>query len=1384
LSANNSIVIDADTPVITNVSSTLPNGSYTTGTVIPIVVAFGEIVTVTGGTPTLTLNTAPTEVATYVSGSGTSALTFDYTVVAGDASALLDYASTSAFSLNGATIQDVAGNNANVTLPAPGAAGSLSANNNIVIDTDTPVIINVNSTLPNGTYGIGQVIPIIVTFGEVVTVTGGTPTLTLNTTPTEVATYVSGSGTSALTFDYTIVAGDTVSGNLDYASTTALNLNGATIQDVAGNIADLTLAAPGAAGSLSFNNSIGIDADVPVITNVNSTTANGTYGTGTVIPIIVTFGEVVTVAGGTPTLALNTNPAEVATYVSGSGTDALTFDYTVVAGDSTSGLLDYTSTSALSLNGATIQDTAGNNASLTLAAPGSAGSLSSNNSIMIDADAPVITNVNSTLANGTYSTGTVVPIVVTFGEVVTVTGGTPTLSLNTTPGEVATYVSGSGTNALTFDYTVVAGDATSGLLDYASTSALSLNGATIQDATGNNANLTLPAPGSPGSLSANNSIVIDADAPVITNVTSTTPNGSYTVNQVITITVSFGEVVNVTGTPTLALNTTPGESASYVSGSGTATLTFTYTVVLGDNSPHLDYASTNALALNGGSIADPEGNNANLTLASPGSAGSLGFNTDIVIDTTAPKITNVTSTAANGTYTTGQVIPIDVTFSKNVIVTGTPTLSLNTVPGETATYVSGSGTNTLVFNYTVVAGDSSAHLDYASTSALSLNGGSITDVGGIVADVTLPAPGAAGSLSANTAIVIDTSAPTISNVTTTTANGSYTIGTVIPILVTFSKPVTVTGTPELSLNSGAVVDYTSGSGTMTLTFTYTVAAGENSAHLDYTSTTALSLNGGTIVDFGGLNAVLTLPAPGTAGSLSAVTDIVIDTISPTVVLTSSVTSPTNQTSIPVTVTFSEPVNGFTAAGISVTNATIGNFSGSGAVYTFNLLPITAGTVTASVSAGAAQDAAGNFNTASAPFTITFDNVAPTVTVSPAPTQATTTSASPILFSVVFSEPVIGFSAASVTIGGTAGATTATVSGSGSTYTVTVSGMTQQGTVTLSVPAGVVTDDAGNLNVASPTAAVVNFVVISEFVIPGNPGGPPQVLVFDQKTGALKLDIMAYDPAFLGGVRTVLADVNGDGVPDIITAPGLSGGPDIRVFDGVTGKMILEFLAFDVHFLGGEFVAAGRFEGTSQVDIVVGADAGGGPEVRVFSGATGQPIDSFFAYDPAFMGGVRVAVGDINGDGHDDIITGAGPGGGPHVKVFDGTNINNVLDSFMAYDVRFAGGVYVGAGDVNGDGRADIITGAGPGGGPHVKVYSGIDLSILQSFYAYAPTNMGGAQVSFFNDIDGDGGGEIYTTQGINGQATSKIFDGTTLAELDSMYAFLNPILGGIFVGGR
>jgi hypothetical protein len=311
------------------------------------------------------------------------------------------------------------------------------------------------------------------------------------------------------------------------------------------------------------------------------------------------------------------------------------------------------------------------------------------------------------------------------------------------------------------------------------------------------------------------------------------------------------------------------------------------------------------------------------------------------------------------------------------------------------------------------------------------------------------------------------------------------------------------------------------------------------------------------------------------------------------------------------------------------------------------------------------------------------------------------------------------------------------------------------------------------------------------VVGADAGAVPEVRLYNAADGHLNLDFLAYDPAFRGGVRVAVGDVNGDGTPDIITAPGPSGGPDIRVFDGQTGQMIEEFFAYNPLFTRGVFVAAADLNGDGKADIITAPDSGGGPDVRVFDGGntTGIPNKEFAAYAQGFLGGVRVASGKIGGK--QDIITAPGPGGGPDVRVFDGTTLA-LAGEFFAYNAAFTGGVYVAAGDVNGDGQADVITGAGAGGGPNVRVFSGATISspnptMLDDFFAYDAAFAGGVRVGAL-DVNGDGKAEILTGAGPGGAPHVRIFDGTTAQQLDlaqaSFFAFDASFHGGVFVGGQ
>jgi hypothetical protein len=297
------------------------------------------------------------------------------------------------------------------------------------------------------------------------------------------------------------------------------------------------------------------------------------------------------------------------------------------------------------------------------------------------------------------------------------------------------------------------------------------------------------------------------------------------------------------------------------------------------------------------------------------------------------------------------------------------------------------------------------------------------------------------------------------------------------------------------------------------------------------------------------------------------------------------------------------------------------------------------------------------------------------------------------------------------------------------------------------------------------------------------GGGPEVRVVHGLGETLVRDFYAYDPRFVGGVRVAIGDVLAPGVPDIVTAPGPGGGPDVRVFDAATGRLVREFMAYSPYFSGGVFVAVADVNGDGYGDIITGADYGGGPHVEVWSGKDQTLLYSFMAYDPRFLGGVRVAGGDVNGDGKADIIAAPGVTGGPDVRVYSGAN-GHLIREIMAYDPRFAGGVYVSAGDFNSDGKADIVTAAGAGGGPHIEVFSGADGSLLRNFMAFAPTYAGGVRVAVIADVNNDGAPEIIASTGPSAAPEVRLYDGATLARLDDFYAFDPRFLGGVFVGGQ
>ncbi|RYZ74391.1 MAG: hypothetical protein EOP09_00490, partial [Proteobacteria bacterium] len=1095
------VTVDTTAPQVVRVYGDSLDARYKEGQTIDVAVEFNDMVNVsTPAQLALKLKMTGTDRdAVYLSGSGSSTLKFRYSIVSGDNNQDLDYVSTGSLTKGSGSIKDAAGNNANLTLPVPLSTYSLAGQSALIVDTDVPTapasvhfagttsastsfsviwtdsidpnlkqhnvkictasncstgcisdttsalspatvtgvngtayyscvqgedhlghltswvvssstlsvdtslpgITEVTSTTADGTYDIGETISILVHFTEAVDVVGTSLRLELETGVTNrLVALASGSGTDTLTFDYTVAAGD-ASQALSYVSVNSLILNGSTIKDATSNDADIALPTVGGVDSLSGQHAIIIDTTAP--TNPASVALAGAYSTTSSLGL--TWTASVDSNFATHNLKLCTNTlcnagcvgatTDVSSPGSISGSDGIAY-YACVQGVDTLG-----HTSAW---------------------------VASSSTGMIDTIAPTVTSVSSTKADGYYPVGTVIPITVTFSEPVTLT--TPAgirLQLETgATDRLAVYESATST-VVTLHYTVVAGDVSSDL-DYLATTSLTLGGATILDAAGNAANLTLPALGGGSSIATPKSIVIDTTAP-------TSPSSvGFSTNVVNTLTFNMSWLA-ATETNFYRYNTkicTVSDCSSCTSASTSITLSDSMTGA--DNTTY--YGCVQAQDLAGH------------TSAFVNSVGTMR------VDVTAPTVTLVSSTLADGRYKAGIVVPITVQFSETVVVSVGAVVHLGLSPGtaQNAIYSAGSGTNTLTFNYSVQPGDTSNDLDYVATTSLAIVSGTIKDVAGTDATLTLAAPAATGSLGHSKGLVIDTAAPSAPVISAPTNNQFF-----------ISNLTSITGTCE----SGATVEvFSSG-----VSIGSTTASGTN-----WTLNLSPSLGDGTY----SITAVATDVA-GNVGAATAARAFTVDNSGPAIPVITTPAGATNDTTPDISGTSEAGalITLYSATGVSAGTATAdgtGNWtvtssSLSNATYNFT---------------AKATDPGSRVSSASSPVAIKIDTVAPTVaSVTSTTTDGTYHIGDTIQGQVTFSEPVFYTAGAgqSLHLDGNAGASnpylfltlgsgTATVSG---TYTL-VSGLSSSDLqyVSTSSLAGTYTDAAGNIAVNTlPATASTN-----------------------------------------------------------------------------------------------------------------------------------------------------------------------------------------------------------------------------------------------------------------------------------------------------------------------
>jgi hypothetical protein len=269
----------------------------------------------------------------------------------------------------------------------------------------------------------------------------------------------------------------------------------------------------------------------------------------------------------------------------------------------------------------------------------------------------------------------------------------------------------------------------------------------------------------------------------------------------------------------------------------------------------------------------------------------------------------------------------------------------------------------------------------------------------------------------------------------------------------------------------------------------------------------------------------------------------------------------------------------------------------------------------------------------------------------------------------------------------------------------------------------------------------------------------------------------------GGVRVSSEDFTGDGIPDIVVGTGPGAPTNVRILNGATGTAIFNISPFEAAFTGGVYVAAGDITGDGVPELVITPDEGGGPRVSIFSLVNGTATVrcNFLGIDDSnFRGGCRAALGDVNKDGTPDVAVSAGFLGGPRTALFDGKTVlatpTRLVGDFFAFPgsdaTTLRNGVFVAAGDVNGDGFADLIFGGGPGGAPLVFILSGALISvgnvagaqaapIANFFVAGNSADRGGVRLAV-KDADGDGKVDVIAGSGEGSPAKVRIYMGQEL----------------------
>ncbi len=250
-------------------------------------------------------------------------------------------------------------------------------------------------------------------------------------------------------------------------------------------------------------------------------------------------------------------------------------------------------------------------------------------------------------------------------------------------------------------------------------------------------------------------------------------------------------------------------------------------------------------------------------------------------------------------------------------------------------------------------------------------------------------------------------------------------------------------------------------------------------------------------------------------------------------------------------------------------------------------------------------------------------------------------------------------------------------------------------------------------------------------------------------GEVLAEFQAYPSGFRGGVRVAMGDVNGDGVEEVITGAGPSGGPQVRIFD-LEGKVMGQFFAFEEGDRNGIFVATGDVNGDGIDEILVTSDAGGTGQVRIFN-RYGHLKGAYFPFGRTAEP-VRVATGNLDGDSESEIVSVLGKGSDGRMLIHDGNG--RYVGSATAFNTS-VDALTIATADIDGDGVDEIVVGSGAGHSPQVSVYTSSGEERAK-FFAFPVSFTGGVEVAA-GDLDGNGTSEIYVFPASAGGPQVRIF---------------------------